>query len=65
MSVALIAAYLTFFPVAMNGIKGLQSADPASMELMRSYAAGRRQTLLRLQLPASVPYLFAAFKIAA
>ncbi len=49
----------------MNGIKGLQSADPASIELMRSYAATRRQTLLKLQLPASVPYLFAAFKIAA
>ena len=65
MSVALIAAYLTFFPVAMNGIKGLQSADPAAMELMRSYAATRRQTLMKLQLPASVPYLFAAFKIAA
>ena len=65
MSVSIIAAYLTFFPVAMNGIKGLQSADPAAMELMRSYAASRRQTLIRLQLPASVPYLFAAFKIAA
>jgi NitT/TauT family transport system permease protein len=35
------------------------------MELMRSYAASRRQTLIKLQLPASVPYLFAAFKIAA
>ena len=65
MSVAIIATYLTFFPVAMNGIKGLQSADPAAMELMRSYAASRRQTLIKLQLPASVPYLFAAFKIAA
>jgi len=65
MSVSLIATYLTFFPVAMNGIKGLQSADPAALELMRSYAATRRQTLVRLQLPASVPYLFAAFKIAA
>ncbi|MDK1018276.1 MAG: ABC transporter permease subunit [Actinomycetota bacterium] len=65
MSVSLIATFLTFFPVAMNGIKGLQSADPAAMELMRSYAATRRQTLIRLQLPASVPYLFAAFKIAA
>ncbi len=65
MSVAVIAMYLTFFPVSMNGIKGLQSADPASIELMRSYAATRRQTLLKLQLPASVPYLFAAFKIAA
>lgn len=65
MSVSLIAAYLTFFPVAMNGIRGLRSADPAAMELMRSYAATRRQTLVKLQLPASVPYLFAAFKIAA
>jgi NitT/TauT family transport system permease protein len=65
MSVAIIAAYLTFFPVAMNGIKGLQSADPAEMELMHSYAASRRQILLKLQLPSSVPYLFAAFKIAA
>jgi NitT/TauT family transport system permease protein len=65
MSVALIATYLTFFPVAMNGIKGLQSADGASVELMRSYAASRRQTLMKLQLPAAAPYLFAAFRIAA
>lgn len=65
MSVSLIAVYLTFFPVAMNGIKGLQSADAASVELMRSYAATRRQTLFKLQLPAAAPYLFAAFRIAA
>jgi NitT/TauT family transport system permease protein len=65
MSVAIIATYLTFFPVAMNGIKGLQSADPAALELMRSYAASRRQILIRLQVPSSVPFLFAAFKIAA
>ena len=65
MSVALIAAYLTFFPVAMNGIRGLQAAEPAEMELMHSYAASRRQILMKLQLPSAVPYLFAAFKIAA
>lgn len=65
MSVAIIATYLTFFPVAMNGIRGLHSADPAALELMQSYAAGRGQTLYRLQLPAAMPYLFAAFKIAA
>src|SRR5665811_109120 len=65
MSVSIIATFLTFFPVAMNGIRGLLSADPAAMELMRSYASTRRQTLIRLQLPASVPYVFAAFKIAA
>ena len=57
MSVSIIATYLTFFPVAMNGIKGLQSADPASMELMRSYAASRRQTLLKLRLPMAAPFI--------
>ncbi|MEZ5176566.1 MAG: ABC transporter permease subunit [Acidimicrobiia bacterium] len=65
MSVSIIATYLTFFPVAMNGIRGLHSADPAALELMHSYAATRRQTLIKLQLPAALPYLFAAFKLAA
>ena len=39
--VAVIAAYLTFFPVAINTLRGLDSADPRALELMRSYAAGR------------------------
>lgn len=65
MSVSLIAVYLTFFPVAVNGLRGLQSPDPDSKELMNSYAAGWWQTLWRLRLPASLPYLFPAFKIAA
>lgn len=65
MSVSLIATYLTFFPVAINGLRGLQSPAPQSLELMDSYAAGRRQTLWRLRLPSSLPYLFSAFKIAA
>ncbi len=65
MSVAIIAAYLTFFPVAINGLRGLKSPKPENLELMQSYAAGWTPTLWRLRLPASVPYLFAAFKIAA
>lgn len=65
MSVSLIATYLTFFPVAVNGLRGLQSPRPDHLELMASYAAGWGQTLWRLRLPASVPYLFAAAKIAA
>ncbi len=65
MSVSIIATYLTFFPVAVNGLRGLQSPRPENMELMESYAASWRQTLWRLRLPAAVPYLFAAFKIAA
>ncbi len=65
MSVSLIATYLTFFPVAVNGLRGLQSPSPEATELMQSYAASRRQVLQRLQLPASLPYLFPALRIAA
>ncbi len=64
-SVALIAAYLTFFPVAVNGLAGLKSPDPEALELMRSYAAGWGKTLFALRLPAARPYLFPAFKLAA
>ena len=39
--VSVIAAYLTFFPVTINAIRGLESADPRAVELMDSYAAGR------------------------
>ena len=39
MRVAVIAAYLTFFPVTVNTLRGLQSADPRAIELMHSYAA--------------------------
>ncbi len=65
MSVSLIATYLTFFPVAVGGLRGLQSPSPEAAELMQSYAASRRQVLTRLQLPASVPFLFPALRIAA
>ncbi|MCH7670207.1 MAG: ABC transporter permease subunit [Acidobacteria bacterium] len=65
MSVSIIATYLTFFPVAVNGLKGLQSPSAEAVELMESYASSRTQTLLKLRLPAAVPYLFAAFKLAA
>ena len=65
LSVALIATYLTFFPVAVNGLRGLQSPDPADLELMRSYAASDREVLTKLRLPAARPYLFPALKLAA
>ena len=65
MSVALIATYLTFFPVAVNGIRGLHSPQPEALELMQSYAVKPRQELIKLRLPASMPYLFSAFKLAA
>ena len=64
-SVAIIAAYLTFFPVTINTLRGLDSADPRALELMRSYAASRWTVLWKLKVPASLPYLFSAFKISA
>ena len=64
-SVAVIAAYLTFFPVAINTLRGLQSADPRALDLMRTYAASRWTILWKLRVPSSMPYVFAALKIAA
>jgi NitT/TauT family transport system permease protein len=64
-AVAVLAAYLTFFPVTINALRGLQSADPRAVELMRSYAAGRWRILWKLRVPASLPFLFSAFRIAA
>jgi NitT/TauT family transport system permease protein len=63
--VAVIAAYLTFFPVTVNTLRGLQSADPRALELMHSYAASRWKILWKLRVPSSLPYLFSAFKVSA
>ena len=64
-SVVIIATYLTFFPVTIAMIRGLRSPDPRALELMRSYAASRADTYRKVRLPASLPYLFTALKIAA
>jgi NitT/TauT family transport system permease protein len=64
-SVSVIAAYLTFFPVAINTLRGLQSADPRALDLMRTYAANRWTILWKLRVPTSMPYVFAALRIAA
>jgi NitT/TauT family transport system permease protein len=63
--VSVIAAYLTFFPVTVNTVRGLQSADPAAVELMESYAASEWAVFWKLRVPSAMPFLFAAFKVAA
>ena len=65
LSISLIAAYLTFFPVADSALRGLQSPDSDHVELMRSYAAPWWTVLVKLRLPAARVYLFPALKIAA
>ena len=65
MSVALIASYLAFFPIAIGALKGLQSPDRIHEELMQTYAAGYWQTLVKLRFPAAVPYLLPALRLGA
>jgi NitT/TauT family transport system permease protein len=64
-SVAVIAAYLTFFPVAIATLRGLHAADQRAVELMRSYAANRWTVLWKLRFQTSLPYLFSALRISA
>jgi NitT/TauT family transport system permease protein len=64
MTVAVIAAYLAFFPIAVGMLRGLQSPPAAGVELMASYAAGWWRTLVKLRLPASLPFLFPALRLA-
>lgn len=61
----LIAGYITFFPVALNMLRGLRSAEPTAAELMQSYAAKPWTIYWKLRLPSSLPSLFSGLKIAA
>lgn len=65
LSAAVMGAFLAFFPVAVGTLKGLTSVPAASLELMDSYAASWRQTLIKLRFPAAVPFMIPALKLAA
>lgn len=65
LSVAVIAAYLAFFPVAIGALRGLQSPDRIHTELMHTYAAGSWATLWKVRAPAAVPYLLPALRLGA
>jgi NitT/TauT family transport system permease protein len=60
-----IVAVMTFFPTMISTIRGLLSPDAASLELMRSYGATSRQIVVKLRLPAALPFVFTAFKVSA
>jgi NitT/TauT family transport system permease protein len=65
MSIAVIASYLTFFPVTINTLRGLRSPAPTSLELMHSYGASRWAIMWKLRFPAALPYIFTALKVSA
>lgn len=61
----IIAAYITFFPVALNTLRGLRSSDLIALELMYSYAAKPWSIYFKLRFPAALPGIFSGLKIAA
>ncbi|NOV96773.1 ABC transporter permease [Isoptericola halotolerans] len=65
MSVAVIASYLAFFPVSVGALRGLSSPDAVHVDLLRSYGVGWWRTYSTLRLPAAVPHLLPAVRLAA
>ncbi|WP_135504237.1 ABC transporter permease [Roseovarius aestuariivivens] len=63
-SKAAVVVVMVFFPMLVNTVQGLAEADAMQRDLMRTYAAGYMTTLLKLRLPAAMPFIFNGLKIA-
>ena len=58
-----VVVIMTFFPMLVNAVTGLDAADRLERDLMRSYGAGYWSTLVKLRLPLAMPFVFNALKI--
>ena len=63
-SKAAVVVVMVFFPMLTNTVQGLRETDAMQRDLMRTYAASYLQTLLKLRLPAAMPFVFNGLKIA-
>jgi NitT/TauT family transport system permease protein len=63
-SKAAVVVVMVFFPVLVNTVQGLQASDSMQRDLMQTYAASYWSTLLKLRLPAAMPFVFNGLKIA-
>ncbi|MCU0801531.1 MAG: ABC transporter permease [Rhodobacteraceae bacterium] len=63
-SKAAVVVIMVFFPVLVNMVAGLAATDRMQRDLMETYAASYWQTLVKLRLPAAMPFLFNGLKIA-
>ncbi|MEA9391232.1 ABC transporter permease [Acerihabitans sp. TG2] len=61
---ATIAMYLCFFPVTIAAVQGLRGPQRLEMELVYTYAASRIDTFWMVRLPAALPFLFPALRVA-
>src|SRR6185503_12656491 len=62
-SKAAVVVIMTFFPMLVNTVAGLDAAEHTERDLMRTYAAGYFKTLTKLRLPAALPFIFNGLKI--
>ena len=60
-----IAAILSFYPVATNTLAGFKSVEKEKYELMYTYAAKKSSIYTKVLIPAAIPYFFTGLKIAA
>jgi NitT/TauT family transport system permease protein len=58
-----VVVVMTFFPMLVNAVTGLQTAGHLERDLMRSYGASHLASLVKLRLPAAMPFIFNALKI--
>jgi NitT/TauT family transport system permease protein len=63
-SKAAVVVVMVFFPVLVNTVAGLRAADAMQRDLMATYGASYTQSLLKLRLPAAMPFVFNGLKIA-
>lgn len=60
----IIAALICFFPTLVNMVRGLKAVSPATLDLMRVLSASKREIFWKVRIQSSLPFLFAALKIA-
>lgn len=63
-SKAAVVVVMVFFPILVNTVQGLRETEAMQRDLMRTYAASYIQTLVKLRLPAAMPFIFNGLKIA-
>jgi len=62
-SKAAVVVVMVFFPMLVNTVQGLRASDAMQRDLMRTYAASYPQALMKLRLPAAMPFIFNGLKI--
>lgn len=60
----IVVVLISFFPIVVNTVDGLKSADPDMLNMMRTLGASRWQLFTKVQTPSSVPFLFSGIRVA-